>query len=341
MPDTPTVQQLYTQLLNTIGATDQVGAMREVARLHALDLATQDAASTSSAQALAAALADAAKSERRAIAFGDIVHRQVIVMRAALVEAYRSTPTKALGWIENELQGPGHMPTKADIAIGAQALFDKEIAEMEAHRAAHPASKAERAVKESLTAADDDMLKRGAQVLLNHMDRADARDDAANAVLIEIEPRPPLFIAGKPAAADAQRSGDAPVSVTLVGEPGDFAPPRIDVRYANPPADARDAPRMSQCAQCAEFYPQWPEPHNHCPACCRADSDRLDHINSEYLTLQPFNVRMLLGEPDTGWRLIETESGRVVAEVDADDVRACIDLASRPGSAMGAEGGDA
>lgn len=31
---------LYQQLLNTIGATDQIGAMRELARLHALDIAT-------------------------------------------------------------------------------------------------------------------------------------------------------------------------------------------------------------------------------------------------------------------------------------------------------------
>lgn len=41
MPD-PNTNQLYAQLLHTIGATDQIGAMRELARLHALDLAAQD-----------------------------------------------------------------------------------------------------------------------------------------------------------------------------------------------------------------------------------------------------------------------------------------------------------
>lgn len=36
-----TAGALYQQLLNTIGATDQVGAMRELARLHALDISAQ------------------------------------------------------------------------------------------------------------------------------------------------------------------------------------------------------------------------------------------------------------------------------------------------------------
>lgn len=39
MPDTPNTAQLYQQLLHTLGATDQASAMRELARLHALDLA--------------------------------------------------------------------------------------------------------------------------------------------------------------------------------------------------------------------------------------------------------------------------------------------------------------
>lgn len=53
MPDTPNrpvsnrdelpaTDQLYAQLLNTIGATDQVGAMRALARLHALELPKKD-----------------------------------------------------------------------------------------------------------------------------------------------------------------------------------------------------------------------------------------------------------------------------------------------------------
>ncbi len=85
--------------------------------------------------------ADAVKSERRAIAFGDIVQSQVIAMRAAVVAAKLEGMDVGMQWIANTLEGPGHLPDldEAKALGGAQALWDKETAEHEAFRAAHPA----------------------------------------------------------------------------------------------------------------------------------------------------------------------------------------------------------
>ena len=85
--------------------------------------------------------AEATKSERRAITFGDIVHTQVLAMRAAVAEFEITGPTSAMAWIENTLAGPGHLPDVDEVRKlgGAQAMFDKEMAEHEAFRAAHPA----------------------------------------------------------------------------------------------------------------------------------------------------------------------------------------------------------
>ena len=85
--------------------------------------------------------ADAVKSERRAITFGDIVAQQVMAMRAAVVDGALQGPETGLGWIVNTLEGPGHLPNvdEARALGGAQAMFDKELAEHEAFRAAHPA----------------------------------------------------------------------------------------------------------------------------------------------------------------------------------------------------------
>lgn len=84
---------------------------------------------------------EAAKSERRAIAFGDIVQSQVIAMRAAVVAAKLEGLDVGMQWIANTLEGPGHLPDldEARALGGAQALWDKETAEAEAFRAAHPA----------------------------------------------------------------------------------------------------------------------------------------------------------------------------------------------------------
>lgn len=82
---------------------------------------------------------EAAKSERRAITFGDIVAQQTMAMRAAVVAWQREDAAAGMKWIANTLCGPGHLPSEEAIALGAQALFDKEMAEHEAFRAAHPA----------------------------------------------------------------------------------------------------------------------------------------------------------------------------------------------------------
>ena len=84
---------------------------------------------------------EAAKSERRAITFGDIMHRQVLAMRAAVVDGVLRGAETGMGWIVNTLEGPGHLPNidEARALGGAQAMFDKEVAEQEAFRAAHPA----------------------------------------------------------------------------------------------------------------------------------------------------------------------------------------------------------
>jgi hypothetical protein len=82
--------------------------------------------------------AEAAKSERRAIEFGDALHRNILAMRAAFVAWCRGEASDGMGWIANTLAGPGHIPGEAEVALGAQALFDKEVAEHEAFRATHP-----------------------------------------------------------------------------------------------------------------------------------------------------------------------------------------------------------
>lgn len=85
--------------------------------------------------------AKAAKSERRAVAFGDIVNSHILAMRAAVVAAKLEGLDVGMQWIANTLCGPGHLPDleEARALGGAQALWDKETAEHEAFRAAHPA----------------------------------------------------------------------------------------------------------------------------------------------------------------------------------------------------------
>lgn len=92
--------------------------------------------------------AEAAKSERRAITFGDLMTRQVIAMQAALIEqATGKGDDAALEWIANTLEGPGLLPDLSEAAHlpktpvdgPAQAWFDDKLAEHEAFRAAHPA----------------------------------------------------------------------------------------------------------------------------------------------------------------------------------------------------------
>lgn len=81
------------------------------------------------------------KAERRAIEFSDIVAKHVTVMRAAVVAGHLESPANGMQWIVNTLYGPGHIPDldEARSLGGAQALFDKEMAEHEEFRKAHPA----------------------------------------------------------------------------------------------------------------------------------------------------------------------------------------------------------
>lgn len=84
---------------------------------------------------------EATKSERRAITFGDILAQYVSAMRAAVVDAALNGPEAGMAWIENTLDGPGHLPDvqAAKAEGGAQCMFNREMAEHEAFRAAHPA----------------------------------------------------------------------------------------------------------------------------------------------------------------------------------------------------------
>lgn len=84
---------------------------------------------------------EANKSERRAIMFGDMVAQQVMAMRAAYVDAKLNGSDAGMTWIENTLEGPGHLPDLAAAKKegGAQCMFNREMAEHESFRAAHPA----------------------------------------------------------------------------------------------------------------------------------------------------------------------------------------------------------
>lgn len=90
---------------------------------------------------LRAAESEAVKSERRAIAFGGLLLERIIVMRAAVVAGKLEGLEQGLQWIVNTLKGPGHLPNldEARAIGGAQAMFDAEMAEHKAFRAAHPA----------------------------------------------------------------------------------------------------------------------------------------------------------------------------------------------------------
>lgn len=83
---------------------------------------------------------EAQKSERRAITFGDLMSQHISAMRAAVVAGHLESHAHGLQWIVNTLTGPGHLPDldEARALGGAQALFDKEMAELDAFRAAHP-----------------------------------------------------------------------------------------------------------------------------------------------------------------------------------------------------------
>lgn len=88
---------------------------------------------------------EADRAERRAINFGDCLHQQILAMRAAMVDAVLNGPEAGMAWIENTLEGPGNLPDieSAKKEGGAQCMFNREMAEHEAFRAAHQPPNAE------------------------------------------------------------------------------------------------------------------------------------------------------------------------------------------------------
>ena len=130
MNDNTGTQALWPQMIAALAAIDD-----------ALGLPQDGCNSTAQTLAEIQRLrTEADKSERRAIVFGDIVHRQILAMRAAVVDAAMNGPEAGMEWIENTLEGPGHLPDieSAKKEGGAQCMFNRELAEHEAFRAAHP-----------------------------------------------------------------------------------------------------------------------------------------------------------------------------------------------------------
>lgn len=84
--------------------------------------------------------AEIAKGLKREIMFSDIIHQHVIAMRAAVVAGHLEGLDHGMQWIFNTLAGPGHLPDleEARTIGGAQAMFDAELREHEAFRAANP-----------------------------------------------------------------------------------------------------------------------------------------------------------------------------------------------------------
>lgn len=80
------------------------------------------------------------KGLKREIMFSDIVHRYTLAMRAAVVAGHLEGLDHGMQWIFNTLAGPGHLPNldEARALGGAQAMFDAELLEHEAFRAANP-----------------------------------------------------------------------------------------------------------------------------------------------------------------------------------------------------------
>lgn len=124
----------YTELCDDLGADLFNQTAEETAQKHATATAAWEQIKAEHARLSA----EVARGERRAIMFGDVVHHQVLAMRAAVVAAHTGTPADGMRWISNTLEGPGHLPTVEDAKDGAQALFDREMAEHEAFRKAHP-----------------------------------------------------------------------------------------------------------------------------------------------------------------------------------------------------------
>lgn len=107
--------------------------------------------------------AEIAKGLKREIMFSDIIHWHVIAMRAAVVAGHLEGLDHGMQWILNTLAGPGHLPDleEARTIGGAQAMFDAELREHEAFRAANPGPEPETPYSR---AAQDVLAERRRQV---------------------------------------------------------------------------------------------------------------------------------------------------------------------------------
>lgn len=124
--------------------------------------------------------AEIAKGLKREIMFSDIIHQHVIAMRAAVVAGHLEGLDHGMQWIFNTLAGPGHLPDleEARTIGGAQAMFDAELREHEAFRAANPGPEPETPYSR---AAQDVLAERRRQVEAEgwtpeHDDEHDAGD---------------------------------------------------------------------------------------------------------------------------------------------------------------------
>jgi len=76
---------------------------------------------------------DAAKSERRAVAFSSALHNHILAMQSATIAAEMDGSRAGMAWIYNTLIGPGNMPgiEYAKSIGGAQAWFDEKTKDEE------------------------------------------------------------------------------------------------------------------------------------------------------------------------------------------------------------------
>ena len=144
-------------------------------------------------------------SERRALEYGDIVARHVAAMRAAVLAG-----DDGMRWIINTLAGPGFLPDGLGEHADAQAMFDAEVAEIDAHRAKHTAPEPVvgplRAQIRTLTAERD--------AALAELELAREADHGVRAAAAALARRRPLYdgASGEPADEElAQAIEDLPL----------------------------------------------------------------------------------------------------------------------------------
>lgn len=124
-----TTAELESMKRMFVAACTDLGLINE-----ALGLDPNDGGAAPILAAISALKNEAAKSERRAQAFGEVLSNSIIAMQAATIDAQLISHTAGMVWIFNTLRGAGHLPDlDAAIAMGgAQAWFDAKTEEEEA-----------------------------------------------------------------------------------------------------------------------------------------------------------------------------------------------------------------